>query len=85
MHGGSVKGSGGERQKRLPGFPFLPPVSSGRGGLRKPGSVLLSSKIFRVGGEVDFDGFEPEAAKREPTLGGCGIRRRGGRVKGGDH
>jgi hypothetical protein len=29
-----------------------------------------------------FDGVEPEAAKREPTLGGCGIRRTVGRVKG---
>jgi hypothetical protein len=28
----------------------------------------------RVEGK-DFDGVEPEAAKREPTLGGCGIRR----------
>jgi hypothetical protein len=35
----------------------------------------------RVEGK-DFDGVEPEAAKREPTLGGCGIRRAVGRVKG---
>ena len=31
----------------------------------------------------DFDRAEPEAAKREPTLGGCGISGPGGRVKGG--
>ena len=35
----------------------------------------------RVGGQ-GFDGVEPEAAKREPTLGGCGIRVHGRRVKG---
>jgi hypothetical protein len=35
----------------------------------------------RVEGK-DFDGVKPEAAKREPTLGGCGIREHGGGVKG---
>ena len=36
----------------------------------------------RVEGK-DFDGVEPEAAKREPALGGCGMRVHGRRgVKG---
>jgi hypothetical protein len=53
-----ARGSGGERQKRLPSsrwhaFPGLPLPTPGflrppasRGGLRKPGSVLLSEKDF---------------------------------------
>ena len=55
-----------------PGFPFLPPVSvllSSKICFRLPGGRRSSVATSRVEGK-DFDGVEPEAAKREPTLGG---------------